>query len=275
MSGAALLLCIVGLAAFLFYAAPRRKARSEDSAPEANGLPLDGDAMLALVVANHQAGGVTLQPEHWLAAALFDPRVAALARQRGLEVAEAQGNLLSIAELAQVEAVYLFPLPFGAEHACISQRMLDWFDRARERAIERKTAAVSVGDLVRTMHGMDGPCRETAAALGDDLAALDAERAVDLEREPAADPYRAQAGEVDVYAVNDEKTTMETVVQVLTEAFDLDHGRAVYVMYETHGRGAGFVARLLRDEARERVDRAVALARESLAPLELRIVEAR
>lgn len=134
---------------------------------------------------------------------------------------------------------------------------------------------MSVGDLIRTMHGMDGPCRETAAALGDDLATLDTERAFELEREPAVDPYRAQAGEVDVYAVNDEKTTMETVVQVLTEAFDLDHGRAVYVMYETHGRGAGFVGRMLRDEARERVDRAMARARASGAPLEIRVVAPR
>jgi ATP-dependent Clp protease adapter protein ClpS len=80
--------------------------------------------------------------------------------------------------------------------------------------------------------------------------------------EGAAAPYR-RAPAPQLFAVvlwNDSKSTMEGVLRVLTETFELDAVEALHVMVTVHYMGQATVRRYPEGEARLVAERALALA---------------
>jgi ATP-dependent Clp protease adapter protein ClpS len=74
--------------------------------------------------------------------------------------------------------------------------------------------------------------------------------------------------------LNDDYTSMDFVLQVLTEIFELESEEAERVMRETHHRGAGGCGTFARKEAVARVARVLDLARAHQHPLRCRLKDA-
>jgi ATP-dependent Clp protease adapter protein ClpS len=70
-----------------------------------------------------------------------------------------------------------------------------------------------------------------------------------------------------VWLLNDDYTTMEFVVYVLEEVFELEHGDAVRMMLQTHEEGVGECGVFLREEAEAKATRVMTLAYEHQQPL--------
>jgi len=70
-----------------------------------------------------------------------------------------------------------------------------------------------------------------------------------------------------VLLLNDDYTTMEFVVQILTEVFRHDTDRAVEVMLHVHHRGVGVAGIYSREVAETKVARVTELARQHEFPL--------
>jgi ATP-dependent Clp protease adaptor protein ClpS len=76
-----------------------------------------------------------------------------------------------------------------------------------------------------------------------------------------------------VQLLNDDYTSMDFVVHVLKEVFDLQHEDAERVMLEIHHEGAGTCGSFTREEAEARIARVMDLAREHQHPLRCRVLE--
>jgi ATP-dependent Clp protease adaptor protein ClpS len=70
---------------------------------------------------------------------------------------------------------------------------------------------------------------------------------------------------------NDDYTTMEFVVAVLTSVFHHSEAMAHTIMMQVHTKGAGVAGVFTREIAETKVQKTVALARKSDFPLELSI----
>lgn len=82
-------------------------------------------------------------------------------------------------------------------------------------------------------------------------------------------PEANRAGDVLIVLRNDDYTPQELVTTLLVDVFGLARERAEALMLETHERGKATVARLRAAEARTKLERARAFAREAGAPLYL------
>ncbi len=60
---------------------------------------------------------------------------------------------------------------------------------------------------------------------------------------------------------NDDKTTMEFVVQILAQFFNKDYLQAVKLMMEVHERGCGLAGVYPKEQAEFRIEQATGLAR--------------
>lgn len=95
--------------------------------------------------------------------------------------------------------------------------------------------------------------------------------------EAALAESREKVEEPPLYKVllhNDDYTTMDFVVLVLANVFNLDEETAIQVMLNVHFRGAGVAGIYTYEVAEMKVDRATALAREHEFPLLCTIEEA-
>ena len=72
--------------------------------------------------------------------------------------------------------------------------------------------------------------------------------------------------------LNDDYTSMEFVVRVLEEIFELKHEDAERVMLEIHHEGEGVCGSITREEAEARAARVVDLARQHQHPLRCRVL---
>lgn len=268
---------VVGAGAALYYLAPRRKAAAPAREPTTPGEApppprpaFDDDANLAYYAARFHAGDRALEPEHVVACALFDPRVQRLLRTRRVSLETARADLRAALRHGRVEAAEERDLEPGEEYAGakISIRMLVSSRRASEIAAARGASAITLGDLLRAFRERGGVFADLVPAEDEALAPLDVVREVDVSGRARADdaPYRS-AGRVDVYTIDDDRTTMDAVMSILGEHFDLDPARAAYAMLETHEKGHGYVGTYDVDEARARVGRATAAARADGSPL--------
>jgi ATP-dependent Clp protease adapter protein ClpS len=106
----------------------------------------------------------------------------------------------------------------------------------------RASGEITVGDIVRALQLSTD---ENA------LKALDEIRPVDVSTRRAADET-VESGDVDVYIVNDDKTTMDFVVNALVEDWQLDRPRAAFAMREADRKGHGLVGRFSVADARAR-----------------------
>jgi len=70
-----------------------------------------------------------------------------------------------------------------------------------------------------------------------------------------------------VRLLNDDYTTMEFVVYVLEEVFELEHEDAVRIMFQTHGEGMGECGVFARDEAEAKATQVMNLAQQHRQPL--------
>jgi hypothetical protein len=164
------------------------------------------------------AEGRTLAPEHVLAAALLDRRVAAALAVGGATTESLRAELLAAA---------------GA-----GGDLAETMRRAQAIADARGAAHVSLGDLLRALRERGGRLAELTPA---ELHELDDERAVDVAgRAPLVE---ATDSAVDVFAINDPETTMAAVVAVLRGAFGHPPDRAAFAMLEAHEKGHGWVGR--------------------------------
>jgi ATP-dependent Clp protease adaptor protein ClpS len=77
------------------------------------------------------------------------------------------------------------------------------------------------------------------------------------------------SGEVDVVFFDDQYTTQEFVVKVLTSVFELPADRAQDLMMRVHQSGSGRVGPFRADDARERLAKVRAMAEKALIPLRL------
>lgn len=89
-----------------------------------------------------------------------------------------------------------------------------------------------------------------------------------IDREADALPA-APADIEEVVFHNDDRTTMELVVEVLITAFAFSRTAAVKAMLTVHKTGSVAVGSYPREEARERAARAVAIARKGGFPLRI------
>jgi ATP-dependent Clp protease adapter protein ClpS len=214
-----------------------------------------------------------LEPEHLLACALYDPRLFALVRARGVALETARQDALASARHSRRDAADAGDLHAGESYndAPMSLRALVSCRRSHEIAEARGADEISLGDLLRALRERGGLFAELLPAGDPDpLDALDAPRVVTgIEGAPSGDltPYRKSAGDVDVYTVNDDETSMDAVLSVLMDRFGLPPSRAAYAMLETHEKGHGYVGRFAPTEARERIARAETAARERGMPL--------
>ncbi len=268
---------VVGVAAALYYFAPRKKAAPAAPArtPTGEAAPpprpaFDADANLAYYAARFQAQDRPLEPEHVVACALLDPRVRDLLRARGISPETARADLRAALRHRRDDAAEQGDLEPGEEYggAKISIRLLVSCRRASEIASARGASAITLGDLLRAFRERGSVFADLVPAEQEALAPLDVVRRVDVAGRARADdtPYRS-GGRVDVYATDDDQTTMGTVMNILGEHFELERERAAYAMLETHEKGHGFVGTYDAGEARARVYRATAAARAEGAPL--------
>jgi ATP-dependent Clp protease adapter protein ClpS len=70
-----------------------------------------------------------------------------------------------------------------------------------------------------------------------------------------------------VRLLNDDYTTMEFVVHVLEEIFELEHKNAVRIMFQTHRKGMGECGVFAREEAEAKATRVMNLAQQHQQPL--------
>jgi ATP-dependent Clp protease adapter protein ClpS len=70
-----------------------------------------------------------------------------------------------------------------------------------------------------------------------------------------------------VRLLNDDYTTMEFVVYVLEEIFELEHEDAVRIMFQTHGEGMGECGVFAREEAEAKATQVMNLAQQHQQPL--------
>jgi len=70
-----------------------------------------------------------------------------------------------------------------------------------------------------------------------------------------------------VRLLNDDYTTMEFVVYILEEIFELEHEDAVRIMFQTHGEGMGECGVFARDEAEAKATQVMNLAQQHRQPL--------
>lgn len=268
---------VVGAGAALYYFAPRRRAAAAARAPAAAGEApaaprpaFDDDANLAYYAARFHAGDRALEPEHVALCAIFDPRVRDLLRARHVSLETARADLCAALRHGRAEAADDEDLEPGEEYAGakISIRMLVSSRRASEIAAARGASAITLGDLLRAFRERGGVFADLVPAEGEALAPLDVVRRIDVSGRARADdtPYRS-GGRVDVYAIDDDQTTMDAVMTILGEHFGLEPARAAYAMLETHEKGHGYVGTYDADEARARVGRATAAARADGSPL--------
>ena len=228
-------------------------------------LPFGADADLAFYAARFVVGIEAIEPEHLLAMALYDPRLGERLRARGVTAETARLDLLATARHVQSPMAELHDFNPGETYggAAVSLRLLVSGRRAHELAARRGAATISLGDLLRAF-------RERGGLLGqligdEDLAAFDVVRAVDVTGRTVAGADAA--GDVEVYAVNDDKSSMDLVLALLTEVWELPPAQAAWVMRETHEKGHGFIGRFPAGTARQRVDRATVAARARNMPL--------
>lgn len=76
-----------------------------------------------------------------------------------------------------------------------------------------------------------------------------------------------------VFLINDDYTTMEFVVEVLTEIFMLDQERAVAIMLLIHHEGKGLCGTYTRDVALTKQQQVLLRAKEKSHPLQCTVEE--
>ena len=70
-----------------------------------------------------------------------------------------------------------------------------------------------------------------------------------------------------VRLLNDDYTTMEFVVYVLEEVFEVEHEDAIRIMFQTHHEGVGECGVFARDEAEAKATRVMSMAHQHQQPL--------
>lgn len=156
--------------------------------------------------------------------------------------------------------------------------------RARRRPGHPPSPLALMDQTVRWAKALGGPLAEAFAAVGLDVrawrsrGAAPARSATRAAGAPsaAAVPYRtagdaAVPADVAVRLWNDDKTTMQFVVDTLGGRFGLSAVEARYVMLRVHRVGSARAAELARADAERIVAEAQAEARERGFPLELTI----
>lgn len=68
---------------------------------------------------------------------------------------------------------------------------------------------------------------------------------------------------------NDDKTTMDFVVEILMRFFNKDHITAMKLMIEVHEQGSGLAGVYPKEQAEFRIDQATSMARAAKFPLTL------
>ncbi|MGA8900165.1 ATP-dependent Clp protease adaptor ClpS [Bradyrhizobium sp.] len=76
-----------------------------------------------------------------------------------------------------------------------------------------------------------------------------------------------------IQLLNDDYTSMDFVVHVLKEIFELENEDAERVMLEIHREGAGACGSFTREEAEVRAAQVMELARQHQHPLRCRVLE--
>jgi ATP-dependent Clp protease adapter protein ClpS len=79
--------------------------------------------------------------------------------------------------------------------------------------------------------------------------------------------HSAASSTFKVRLLNDDYTTMEFVVYVLEEIFELEHEDAVRIMFQTHGEGMGECGVFARGEAEAKATQVMNLAQQHQQPL--------
>ncbi len=221
------------------------------------------DANLAFYAARFVVGKEAIEPEHLLATALFDARVAGRLHQIAPETARA--DLLATARHLASPAAEPHDYNPGEHYsnARVSLRLMVSARRAHQLASQRHASAISLGDLLRALRERGGLLGQL---IGDaDLGPLDAERTVEVGGRTVA--AADATGDVEVYAVNDDVTSMAMVLSLLAEVWELSPEHAAWVMQETNDKGHGRIGRFEAGLARQRVARATVAARAANMPL--------
>jgi|GEM_PF-5583585 len=212
---------------------------------------IDPDTKLVVTTALREASSSTpsltfkLGSAHVAAAALRHPllREHLAPRDRG----RLRKELLAI---AVDERPRTFMLPTLTEHV-------------RARGARR----ASFGDYLRAL--LDELPLLRVALAGFDVGRADVTYRARLElREPAGEDQSV----VDVFAVNDDRTTMDHVMTTLGEDFGLSPIDAFYATHATHLHGAAWLATLPREEAERRKREADARSAKNGYAFELRLL---
>lgn len=236
------------------------------------------DFELLVTVASGYArrlGDPELRPAHLLLAALFHDEVAEL-----IEACDADPAALRLAlqthvrELAVIAQIGAPRSVITAPSVVISPEAAAILRSAGRWAGAQGPSPVAVLEAFVRVKADD---YATALLEGAGvIARLDAVRSRDRKRTPspvdgAAAPYRRAPGP-QLFAVvlwNDSKSTMEGVLRVLEECFEMDAVEALHVMVTVHHTGQAIVRRLPEGEARLLAERALALARALGMPLQI------
>ena len=233
--------------------------------------------VLAMVASGHahRRGDPQVLPAHLLLAALFHDEVVDL-----IEACEAdpaalrlalERHLQELAEMAQAEAP---PPGIAAPPVALSLGAEMILHHAGRWAGPK---GASPGDVLRAILQVNLDDFVTALLEGAGVSArLDEVRPRDRAKpaspvERTAVPYRRAPGPglVPVVLWNDSKSTMEGVLRVLVECFEMDEIEALHVMVTVHHVGQATVRRYPEAEARLLAERALALARELGMPLRI------
>jgi ATP-dependent Clp protease adaptor protein ClpS len=215
---------------------------------------LSPGSSIALAVAAHEAarrGHERIEPEHVLLAALFD-------RDLRLRV-EAAGA--SAAGLRDELEAKLAALPSSAGV------------RGKSASVSPELAA-ALARASRTVNGRAIELFDLARALSPRLPLASSNDAPPLSG--VSGPYRsARVGPfARVRIWNDDVSTMDAVVQILTRVFAKSHAEAMHLMLTTHHKGSAVIGEFARDEAESLAQRATELAREGGMPLWVAVEDA-
>jgi ATP-dependent Clp protease adapter protein ClpS len=223
----------------------------------------------------HRLGDRRLRPAHLLLAALFHDEVAELIEACGADSAALrralQTHVEELAGAAQAGAsrpVVAAPsVEISPEAAEILRTAGRWAGRqgASPVAVLEAIVRVKLDDYATALLDGAGVSARLVEARGRDRA-----KAPSLV-EGAAAPYRRAPGPplFDVVLWNDSRSTMEGVLRVLTESFEMDAVEALHVMISVHHLGQATVRRYPEGEALLVAERALTLARELGMPLQI------
>lgn len=213
---------------------------------------LDDEIQVALHVANHEARqrNQALHPLHLAYGLLQDEKIQEIVAKIGGDPAKIEESVLAALDAPGFEGGGREALEALAYTAGVAQHL------------DRRASA---GDLWARV------ARNPAVAGAFDAGGLPAHRLlfalIHGGEPPALQLPAPMPGAVYIVLRNDDVTTMEFVVAMLREVFELDAARAEALTLETHNQGRAIVGRFPPDVAASRVESARSRAKAAGFPL--------